>query len=343
MVIEAGQQRKNCHLQLLAVLCLMFVAATCSREKPSSEGFAGTWVMKLGERNFIVLTLKEEGGSFLGTLSRPEDFGTSNGTVFSNISRSRTLEVVVSATVKDDHLLFVTEDPDENEDGPSEYDMTLTGIDQASVRIPGVPIEAWSFTRSNEREPQTVASDWDPQATYSQETEAKAVSSPEMKRIYEADQAARQDPGSISGEEWAVIGPEDAQRRKRTHELLAEDQLHTSEDFIRAAFIFQHGDTPNDYLLAHTLAMIAAAKGDEKATWIGAASLDRYLHSIGKPQVYGTQFKADSNDVATQQPFDPEAIVDALRRQLGVPSLEVQREQIDWWTEQFQSAEKTSE
>jgi len=71
--------------------------------------------------------------------------------------------------------------------------------------------------------------------------------------------------------------------------------------------------------------------------------LDRYLHSIGKPQVYGTQFKADSNDVATQQPFDPEAIVDALRRQLGVPSLEVQREQIDWWTEQFQSAEKTSE
>jgi hypothetical protein len=240
--------------------------------------------------------------------------------------------VVVSATVKDDHLLFVTEDPDENEDGPSEYDMTLTGIDQASVRIPGVPIEAWSFTRSDEREPQTVASDWDPQATYSQETEAEAVSSPEMKRIYEADQAARQDPGSISGEEWAVIGPEDAQRRKRTH-----------EDFIRAAFIFQHGDTANDYLLAHTLAMIAAAKGDEKATWIGAATLDRYLHSIGKPQVYGTQFKADSNDVATQQPFDPEAIVDALRRQLGVPSLEVQRKQIDWWTEQFQSAEKTSE
>ncbi len=42
---------------------------------------------------------------------------------------------------------------------------------------------------------------------------------------------------------------------------------------------------PDDYLLAHTLAMIAVAKGDEGSLWIGTATLDRYLQSVGKPQI----------------------------------------------------------
>ena len=337
MFLQTGLRR---HLQLLAVLCWVSVTATCNGATPSSEGFAGTWVMKLGDRNFIVLTLENKRGSYSGTLSRPEHFETSDGIGFSNIGRSGTQEVFVSANLKDDHLLFVTEKPDEGEDERSEYDMTLTGKDQASIRIQGVPIEAWSFTRAGGSVAPTVASDWDPQANYPQETEA--ISSAEMKRIYEDDQEARQDPASMSEERWAVVGREDEQRRKRTHELLAEGQLHTSEDFIRAAFIFQHGDTGNDYLLAHTLAMIAAAKGDASAAWIGAATLDRYLQSIGKPQIYGTQFKRGPEDVATQEPFDREVIADALRQQLGVRSLEVQQEELRWWTEQFQSAEAES-
>ena len=102
--------------------------------------------------------------------------------------------------------------------------------------------------------------------------------------------------------------------------------------------MFQHGSTSDDYLLAHTLAMIAVAKGDASALWIGSASLDRYLQSIGKPQIYGTQFKRDSDANATQQPYDRDLIQNALRRQLGVPSLAAQQEQLQYWTEQFKSA-----
>jgi len=36
--------------------------------------------------------------------------------------------------------------------------------------------------------------------------------------------------------------------------------------------------------------LVAAAKGDQGAAWIAAATLDRYLQSVRQPQIYGTQF-----------------------------------------------------
>jgi hypothetical protein len=333
VTLETGLIRR--HFQLLAALCLVSVAATCSRENPSSRGFAGTWVMTLGERNFIVLTLENKGNTYSGDLNRPEDFETSDGTRFSHISSGSTREVLVSASVENAHLGFVTENADDPEDR-SEYDMTLTGEDQASIKVVGIPIEAWSFTRSRDAEPPTVSADWNPESSYSQRDNAD--SNAEMKRIYEDDQNARQNPGDISEQEWIAIGRHDAERRSQTRKLLADGELHTGEDFTRAAFIFQHGGTSDDYLLAHTLAMVAVTKGDESASWIGAASLDRYLQSIEQPQIYGTQFGRDSEGTTTQQPYNRDLIADALRHQLGVPSLATQQEQLQYWTEQFKSA-----
>jgi hypothetical protein len=72
--------------------------------------------------------------------------------------------------------------------------------------------------------------------------------------------------------------------------LLKQDALQSGADFHDAAFIFQHGDSPDDYLLAHMLAMAAVTKGDGRGRWIAVAMLDRYLQSIGQPQVFGTQY-----------------------------------------------------
>lgn len=90
----------------------------------------------------------------------------------------------------------------------------------------------------------------------------------------------------------------------------------------------------DDYLLAHTLASLAVSRGDASATWIMTAALARYLHAIGQPQIYGTQFKWPA---ATQEPFDRELISDALRRELGVPSLAAQVEQQRDFAKQFAS------
>jgi hypothetical protein len=70
-------------------------------------------------------------------------------------------------------------------------------------------------------------------------------------------------------------------RREKVRALLAAGELKTGEDFHEAAFIFQHRNNPEDYLFAHVLAMEAVLKGSDEAKWIEAATLDRYLQSIG--------------------------------------------------------------
>ena len=106
----------------------------------------------------------------------------------------------------------------------------------------------------------------------------------------------------MSPTQWEALAKEDAARQQRTRALLASEQLHSGEDFRQAAFIFQHGTTPEDFLLAHTLAMVAVSKGDDTAVWIGAATLDRYLQSIDRPQVYGTQFRNEPNEPGPRSP-----------------------------------------
>jgi hypothetical protein len=117
---------------------------------------------------------------------------------------------------------------------------------------------------------------------------------PEIHRLYIEDQ---QDRGAIPRNENSNrdVSPEqmeanDLARRKRVHELMAAGKLNTGPDFHDAAFIYQHGDDPDDYLLAHVLAMTAVEKGDLSSRWIAAATLDRYLQAVGQPQVFGTQY-----------------------------------------------------
>jgi hypothetical protein len=151
------------------------------------------------------------------------------------------------------------------------------------------------------------------------------VSNPEMKRIFDEDQSAREK----SNIDWSVVAPADATRRESTRKLIANGELHTGEDFERAAFVFQHGENPDDYLFAHILASIAVAKGKESALWISSATLDRYLQKIGRSQIFGTQYMRTSSNPWTQEPYDRNLISDALRKEMGVPSQAKQAEKLE--------------
>lgn len=151
----------------------------------------------------------------------------------------------------------------------------------------------------------------------------------EMTAMFETDQAVRRRL-STEGFQPSIIKEMvegDAKHYARTKEFVQSGALRTGNDFYHAAFIFQHGSTPADYLLAHTLAVAATAHGHAKASWIAAATLDRYLQTLGQKQIYGTQFMNKPGEPATQEPYDRTLIPDSLRTTLGVP---VQAEQEKW-------------
>jgi len=105
-------------------------------------------------------------------------------------------------------------------------------------------------------------------------------------------------------------------------EILAAGDVKAADDYFHAAMVLQHGQGPEDYKLAHELALKASELDADHSTarWLAAAAKDRYLHSIGEPQIYGTQFrKVDGK--WTLEPIDESAVTDEERARWGVPPL----------------------
>jgi hypothetical protein len=113
----------------------------------------------------------------------------------------------------------------------------------------------------------------------------------------------------------------DAARLKRVKELYAQNLLKTGGDYYHAAMILQHSDVANDYLLAHELCVAAISKGDARGKWLAAASEDRFLMNISRPQRFATQFRCDGPNCEFHLYKVDEGVTDELRRVLDVPSL----------------------
>nr|WP_315025622.1 hypothetical protein [Brevundimonas diminuta] len=163
----------------------------------------------------------------------------------------------------------------------------------------------------------------------------------EMAAIFVADQAVRQniDPARFRDRVFVEqMNADDAARRERTRALLDAGALQTGEDFRAAAFVFQHGSTPEDYLLAHSLAVTGVAKGSKQAAWIAAASLDRFLQSVDRKQIYGTQTRMMNGGEPTLEPYDRDLLPAAVRAAAGVPNLAEQ----DARLEQFRVARQAA-
>ena len=116
--------------------------------------------------------------------------------------------------------------------------------------------------------------------------------------------------------------------------LLDTGALHSGDDFYHAAYLFQHGKTPADFLKAHTLAVVATGRGKPEVVWIAAATLDRYLQRIGQPQIYGTQFQRAPGHAWTQEPYQRDLLSDALRQATNVPPLVDQAKQLEGYRHQ---------
>jgi hypothetical protein len=151
----------------------------------------------------------------------------------------------------------------------------------------------------------------------------------ELAKITQEDQADRavDDPEKV---DWEKVSKRDAERRARVYEIVKAGGLKAADDYFNAALVLQHGDRPDDYDMANKLAAKAAELDPTNMTahWLAAAAKDRYLWSVGKPQIYGTQFKKVDGKW-TIDPIDEKAVTDEERQKQGVPTLADTHKRLD--------------
>jgi hypothetical protein len=146
------------------------------------------------------------------------------------------------------------------------------------------------------------------------------------------------------------MGTRDLPRLAEALKLVQSGKLKTAQDFYDAAMVFQHGGTPDDFLMAHVLAIEAVARDNTNPRYrdMTALTLDRYLQWSGKKQIFGTQYLSaqfafylqhpndrnldqEKNKIPeseqTLKPYDQTLLPDAIRADFCVPP---QQQQLDY-------------
>jgi len=146
----------------------------------------------------------------------------------------------------------------------------------------------------------------------------------ELEEIHQNDQADRK-----SGKyDWMEMEERDLNRRKRLYELLDSNLLQTARDYKNAAMIFQHGSDSTDYKMAIRMMERSLELDSNQSKWLLAATTDRYLLSIGKPQIYGTQYRKLNDDPWELSEMDSSIISDEERIEFGVETLSEQKAKV---------------
>lgn len=143
-----------------------------------------------------------------------------------------------------------------------------------------------------------------------------------LEELYQADQ---NDRSKVYDSARAVeeLKQRDAMRRRMVTEMISRGEVNTPNDLYHAAVIYQHGGEPRDFLTSHRLASMGAINGHRPCRWLMAASLDRFLMSVGLAQVYGTQFEhnAEENKYQLRLPIDDQNILNWEKKFFNVPTV----------------------
>jgi hypothetical protein len=308
----------------LLVVLLFFAGSPALAADPS-----GRWALSTGDTTLMLFEVLHTPRGWAGTWQRPEHF-ESDGDSFSRVTGPKTRRNAHSARAIPGGIELTFDDPRPGAT-PDIFVIRPRNAVSADLSFVGFGSEPATLNRVDGA---VKLGPWDSGRTYVRITDRPT--DPEMTAIFDADQEARSHPESI---DWKAMGAADDMRRVRTQALLDAGRLRSADDFYHAAFVFQHGHEPGDYLKAHALALVAAGRGKPAATWIAAATLDRYLQSIGQPQVYGTQFH-NKGGTWTQGPYQQNLLSDALREASRVPSLRDQEVQRLNFEKQFKGSKR---
>lgn len=140
-----------------------------------------------------------------------------------------------------------------------------------------------------------------------------------IQELFLADRREHLNVPSVGTTEYSALRQRDQVRRESALRLLMSLANPDAQDLYRVAWLFNHGDTPEEAHRAHQLAAQAAALGYNDARWLAAASYDRWQMYCGKPQKYGTQIVPDGTQHRVWD-TDPH-MTDAERAEFNVPPL----------------------
>jgi hypothetical protein len=129
--------------------------------------------------------------------------------------------------------------------------------------------------------------------------------SSDLKALANEDQKDRTNFFKLSPEELSDLRNRDSGRREKIVELSRMGCINTAEDYKTAALVFQHGETPEDYLRSYNWSKKGIELGDSSQKSLMAAALDRYLVKSGIKQLFGTQASKGPGSVCwCLEPFE---------------------------------------
>ncbi len=155
----------------------------------------------------------------------------------------------------------------------------------------------------------------------------------EVKRLFDEDQRDREE--HLDKSNPTLFAERERARYQKAQEIFGRyeqnPQSLSVQDVLHLAFLFQHGQTSEDYNRAYVLALAAEKGGVEDAKWLSAATEDRYLVSLGKPQKWGTQFIQTEKGWRYAAPLEEDTlsgITDEIRQSKNVPARDSQLQKI---------------
>lgn len=153
-----------------------------------------------------------------------------------------------------------------------------------------------------------------PSALAKDQAKQEPLDNPQLASLFKGDQDDRRGEPSAPPD-WTSLQARDATRHAQLMELLQRGSIRTANDHARAAMLLQHGDPAESIRLAHAMATIAyaMAPANKDARWLMAASWDRLMVRLDRPQWFGTQFnRIGDTGPWTMDPID-DRVTDAER------------------------------
>jgi hypothetical protein len=146
-----------------SILCVAIpaiaIAPPAAQIGSTLPDYAGTWVRKVREQTFLVLTLKIERDQISGSLALPKSFNESQGGEVYSVSPEVNQFTVTQASVRDGHLELTTRKVRDPKD-QDHYLMTLADHDHASIEPEGWSLAPWRLVRVNDSVEVSVATSW---------------------------------------------------------------------------------------------------------------------------------------------------------------------------------------